>query len=188
MVFRHDATLNLAGLLKHDLVLGNEVHGEGLLMPSPELLKADGLTLFEPLRWELTVRSTGGDDDLFVRGSVAGIALVECRRCLTPVKTPLAVQFIYPMAYRVGSPGLTLLEGRGDDEDLLVFGQPEVDFAVLLTELFAIDLPWAILCKPDCRGLSLDGVNLNDHPEHVTSIPAEPGEASPFGVLKDFKV
>jgi len=188
MVFRSAATLNLASLLKHDLGLGGEVHGDGLLMPSAELLKADGLTLQEPLRWQLTVHSSGGDDDLLVTGSVAGVALLECRRCLSAVKTPLTARFIYPMAYRPGKAELSLLEREGDG-DLLIFGHPEVDFAVLLTQLFAIDLPWAILCQPDCRGLSLAGVNLNEHPD-AASTPAEPDrdKDSPFGILKDLKV
>lgn len=186
MVFRPDATLNLASLLKHDLELGGEVHGDGLLMPSADLLKADGLTLTEPLHWQLTVRASGGDDDLLVTGSVAGVALLECRRCLSGVRVPLTARFIYPMAYRPGKAELSLLE-REVDNELLVFGRPEVDFAALLTQLFAIDLPWAILCRPDCRGLSLDGVNLNEHPD-AASTPAEPDKDSPFGILKDLKV
>ena len=188
MVFRPDATLNLASLLKHDLGLGGEVLGDGLLMPSAELLMADGLTIQEPLRWQLTIRSSGGDDDLLVTGSVAGVALLECRRCLSMVKTPLTAQFIYPMAYHPGQAELSLLE-RKEDGDLLAFGHPEVDFAALLTQLFAIDLPWAILCRPDCRGLSLAGVNLNEYPE-AGSTPVEPDKdkGSPFGILKDLKV
>jgi uncharacterized metal-binding protein YceD (DUF177 family) len=67
---------------------------------------------------------------------------------------------------------------------VLEFAQPLVDFAALLEQLIAIDLPITVLCRADCRGLSIDGVNLNEHPDHV---PAERAatKGSPFDALKD---
>ena len=180
---RQDAILNLASLLKQDLDAGSEVEGEGLLMPEGALLEADGLQLAEPLEWHLSVRSMGGDDDYLLMGDVSGTAVQECRRCLTDVATTLHTDLIYPMEYKVGSGNLTLKEGE-DEEDTLIFGKPEVDFAPLLTQIFAIDLPLTVLCKEDCKGLSLDGVNLNDHPEHETVVQDEQPQ-SPFAVLKD---
>ena len=180
---KQDATLNLASLLKQDPEAGGEVEGDGLLMPSETILEADGLRLEEPLAWHLSVRSTGGDDDYLLIGDVSGTAVQECRRCLTDVATTLRTSLIYPMAYKAGSGNLTLKESE-DDEDTLVFGQPEVDFAPLLAQVFAIDLPLTVLCKETCKGLSLDGVNLNDHPEHEAPVKAQQPE-SPFSVLKD---
>ena len=89
------------------------------------------------------------------------------------------------MNYVPGTTQLTLAElGDGkEDEDLLVFGQTEVDFGPMLIQLFAIDLPLTVLCKESCRGLSLDGVNLNDHPEMVEN--PKSGNPSVFAVLKD---
>ncbi|MEX2502559.1 MAG: hypothetical protein WD336_09300, partial [Trueperaceae bacterium] len=71
-------------------------------------------------------------------------------------------------------------------EDRLTFGRPEVDFAFLLRQLFAIDMPITSLCREDCRGLATDGVNLNEHPDHVPS-DAHPDrtENSPFAALED---
>ena len=183
---KQDATLNLAQLLGGD-VSAYEVEAEGLLMPSEDLLAADGLRLVEPLTWHLTVRSTGGDDDFILEGETSGVALLECRRCLDDAAAELHSNFIYPMLYRPGTEKLMLLENDEDEEDTLQFGKPEVDFAELITQLFAIDLPLTALCKDDCRGLSPDGVNLNDHPEHV-SAKAEADTASPFAALKDFEV
>lgn len=187
MVWRPDAILNLASLLKNDPSSGDEVAEEGLLMPEEALLEADGLRLQDPLAWSLTVRSTGGDDDYLVMGSVSGTAVIDCRRCLTDVPTTLSTDLIYPMVYRPGAEGLALLEGDDDEEEVLVFGRPEVDFAPLLTQVFAIDLPLTALCKEGCRGLSVDGVDLNKHPEHQP--PEEsPQEASPFEVLKNLDI
>lgn len=196
MVSRQDATLNLAQLLKHDPDLDDEVSGSGLLMPSADLQKADGLRLAEPLEWHLTVRATGGDDDLILMGEVSGKAVQECRRCLTDVETLLHTDLLYPMVFRPGrkqegrkGAQLTLQEEREDD-DVLVFNHPEVDFAPLLTQVFAIELPLTALCKEDCKGLSVDGVNLNDHPEHEAAQPAaeRSDKPSPFAALKDLEL
>lgn len=179
------ATLNLANLLSGSPE-SYEVEGEGLLMPEEETLKANGLRLAEPLAWQLTVRSTGGDDDFIMDGSAEGVAIMDCRRCLDDVQVPLATDFLYPMMYRPGKEGLTLLESD-EEEDTLVFGQPEVDFTNLITQVFAIDLPLTALCREDCKGLSTDGVNLNEHPELATPEP-ETKKPSPFAVLKDLEL
>lgn len=181
------ASLNLASLL--DNGAGEyEVHGEGELMPSETILEADGLRLAEPIRWDLTVSSTGGDDDFILEGSAEGVAVMECRRCLDDVPVTLSTKFIYPMIYRPGKEGLTLIETDGDDEDTLIFGKPEVDFTELISQVFAIELPLTALCKEDCKGLSNDGVNLNAHPEHLEAESQQEGTPSPFAVLKDFEV
>lgn len=180
-----DATLNLATLLKFDPELGEEVRGEGEFIPSAELQGADGLRVTSPLNWQLTVRASGGDDYI-LSGSVSGSVTQECRRCLTDVETPVRSSLIYPMVYRPRKGGevLKLLEDD-DEDDTLVFSQPEVDFAPLLTQVFAIETPLTVLCKDDCRGLSLDGVNLNDYPEHAAPVQPERSVPSPFASLKD---
>ena len=101
----------------------------------------------------------------------------------------VAVPLHWELTYRPRKGGevLQLLENN-DEDDTLVFSQPEVDFAPLLTQVFAIESPLTVLCKEDCRGLSLDGVNLNDHPEHAP--PAQPARStpSPFASLKDIEL
>ncbi len=185
MSVQQDATLNLATLLKLDPELGEEVRGGGEFTPSLELQGADGLRIASPLNWYLTVRATGGDDYILT-GSVFGPAIQECRRCLTDVETPVRSSLIYPMIYRPRKGGEVLKLLEDDDEnDTLVFSQPEVDFAPLLTQVFAIESPLTVLCKEDCRGLSIDGVNLNDHPEHAAPVQPERSVPSPFESLKD---
>jgi len=185
MVSRRDALLNLAPLLNRAPGSADEVVGTGLLEPEPELLEADGLVLDGPLTWEVTVRNTGGDDDFIVDGRVSGHAVQECRRCLTEVLTEAQATFVMPMLYLASEEALRLDEVSEDDEERLVFGRPEVDFAQLLAQLFAIELPLTALCREDCKGLSLDGVNLNEHPELEEADRARRDEASPFEVLKD---
>ncbi len=186
MVSRRDATLNLASLLNRAPGSSDEASADGLLLPAAEVLEADGLKLAGPLSWRITVRNAGGDDDFVLDGEVSGSALMECRRCLTETATEARASFVYPMTYVGDEGGLRLDEiGGEDDEDRLLFGRPEVDFAALLAQLFAIDLPLTVLCREDCKGLSLDGVNLNDHPELERQDRERRDAASPFEVLKD---
>ena len=185
MVSRRDALLNLAPLLNQAPGSADEVAGEGLLVPDPEVLEADDLTLDGPLAWEVMVRNAGGDDDFIVQGSVSGTAVMECRRCLTAVPTEARATFLLPMEYRAGEADLRLDEVAEDEEELLLFGHPEVDLAGLLAQLFAIELPITVVCREGCKGLSLDGVNLNEHPELEQRDRERRESESPFEVLKD---
>ncbi len=182
---RPDALLNLAKLILHK-GMEDEVADEGLLMPTEELLEADGLRLATPIHWNLTVRSTGSDEYL-LEGHTTTTALVECRRCLTEVNSDLATEFYYQMVYKPGPAELKLLETNDENDETLIFGKPQVDFANLITQLMAIELPLTVLCKEDCKGLSPDGVNLNEHPEAAPKIE-EPVSESPFAGLKDIKL
>ncbi len=186
MEVRPDALLNLAKLLLHK-GMDNEVTDEGLLMPTDALLEADGLRLASPIHWHLTVRSTGGDDDFLLEGHATATAIIECRRCLTDVPTGIATEFFYQMVYKPGPAELKLLETNDDNDETLVFGKPQVDFAALITQLMAIELPLTVLCKEDCKGLSPDGINLNEHPEAAPKLE-EPVTESPFAALKDIKL
>src|SRR5690554_5761395 len=173
MQSRRDATLNLASLLHHAPGSELEVEAEGLLEPAEELLVADGLRLAGAIAWHVRVINTGGDDDFVADGTIDATAVMECRRCLTDVQVHVGTDFVYPMSYRPSDQPLRLEELEDEEEELLVFGRPEVDFAPLLTELIAIEVPLTALCREDCRGLNLDGVNLNEHPELADDRPPD---------------
>lgn len=163
----------MASLLHHAPGSELEAEAEGLLDPADELLEADGLRLAGPIEWQVRVINTGGDDDFVADGEIAATAVLECRRCLTDVEVDVETEFVYPMSYRPSEQPLRLEELEEEEEELLVFGQPEVDFAPLLTELVAIEVPLTALCREDCRGLNEDGVNLNEHPELADARPAD---------------
>jgi uncharacterized protein len=184
MAVRRDATLNLAALLRNAPGSDDTIEDADELYPTEEMLERDGLRLEGPLHWSLQITNTGGDDDFIVEGEVSGTAVLECRRCLSDAPTEVASSFVYPMLYRPGDPAPLEMVEDDAQEELLVFTQPQVDFAEFLTQLFAIDLPLAVLCREDCRGLSVDGVNLNEHPELDTG-ERRPDRRSPFDALKD---
>lgn len=184
---RPDVILNLSRLIANTPDV-YEVEGEGLFMPSEDLLERDGLRLAQPLKWHMIARGTGGDDDYLLEGNVEGVAIMDCRRCLEQAVVESSSEFIYQMEYRPGKTGLELLEQTEDEDDLLIFGKPEVDFSELIAQVFAIDLPLTALCRDDCRGLSSDGTNLNEHPEHAANDVVADEKPSPFAVLKDIDV
>lgn len=187
MLSSSDAILNLSPLLSSALGSPTEVSAQGLLSPSSELLEADGLRLAAPIEWTINVMSAGDDNDFVLEGSVKGMTVAECRRCLTDVETLVEASFVYPMSYSPSDKPLYLDEwGENEDEDTIVFGEPEVDFAVFLTEMLAIAQPITVLCDESCRGLNLEGVNLNEHPELAPDGNAErPARKSPFEALRD---
>jgi uncharacterized protein len=185
MVSRRDATVNLAALLRHSPGADDDVSAEGALEPDDDALRAIGLRLDGPIEWSLQVINAGGDDDFVVTGDVHGTTVLECRRCLTDVATHVQTSLVYPMRYRPGDATEVHLTEDDAGEDVLEFEQPLVDFAPLIVQVFAIEQPLTVLCREDCKGLSIDGVNLNDHPDHVAD-ERVPEKASPFAKLKDF--
>lgn len=186
MQSRADATINLSALLTHAPGAPLELSEEGLLAPTQELLDADGLRLTGPISWQISVFNAGGDDDFILNGSARATTAMECRRCLTSVVTEVKTSFVYAMEYRPSDKPLFLDEfDTKSDDDLLVFGRPEVDFAAFITQLVAIEQPLTALCKADCLGLNEDGVNLNDFPELApAAVPAE-GTKPLYDALKD---
>jgi len=184
MVSRRDATMNLAALLRHSPGADDDVSAEGALEPDDEVLQALALRLDGPIEWSLQVINAGGDDDFVVTGDAHGTAVLECRRCLTDVSTDVQTSLVYAMRYRPGDATEVQLVDDEAGEDVLEFAQPLVDFAPLLAQVFAIEQPLTVLCREDCRGLSIDGVNLNDHPDHVADERVQE-KASPFEKLKD---
>ncbi len=190
MVARRDALINLASLLRSAPGSDDEVFEEGLLEPGEEAQIADDVHLAEPLEGSLTVRRTGGDDeDFIVDGSVSGTAVLPCRRCLVDVAVDVSAEFLYLMRHRHSdNPAIVLAEDDDVPEDVLEFGHPVADFAPLLRQVFAIDVPLTALCREDCKGLSLDGVNLNDHPEAAAPAAQGTRPPSPFAALEDLNV
>ena len=182
MVARREALVNLTSILRRAPGADDEVVEEGLLEPNADLLTTDALEVVGPLSWSLHVQRTGGDeDDFFLQGEVDGVVRMECRRCLKPVDVSVHAEFLYPMAFRPAQEAELELSEAEDEDDILTFGTPVIDFAPLLVQMLAIEVPLTALCRPDCRGLSLDGVDLNLHPEHAGDVAA--ARPSPFAAL-----
>jgi uncharacterized protein len=176
MVSRHEVTLNLSRLLRNDPHAEGELDAEGEFLPDPQTYSAE-LKIEQPLHYRLSLRNMGAGD-LLLTGHVEGQASMPCRRCLLPVNVESQSDLIYTMEYDPKQEELTLRVDE-DDAEVLVFGRPEVDFALLLTEVFTVDLPLTVACPPGVECQDLARLYGTDH-EHANE------ETSPFAVLKDF--
>ncbi len=175
MYARQDSVLNLSSLLNNSFN-SNEVVGKGLLTPLVDF--SSEATFEEPLSWEITVRNTGGEDNFILTGKVEGKVIMSCRRCLEPVKVTSYSELIYKMVYSPNVNRLELIEIE-KDEEYLVFGKPETDFSEFLMQAFVVDLPITALCKEDCPGIIVEGLETKN---------LAPSNSSPFAVLKDLQI
>ena len=112
-------------------------------------------------------------DTVFAAGRIRGTARVACGRCVGPVDVafdePVRVTFM-PRAQLEADAAAAAAAGADDegaelaedDLDLYPYDGDAVDLEPLVREQFVLAVPFAPLCKDDCRGLCPQcGVDLN---------------------------
>ena len=160
--------------------------------------EAHTLRFAKPAQYSVDVNSLGGDD-MYMQGSFAPTLIMECARCLRDVEVPLKVQLGTLMRYdpSVDQPYLDEAESG---EEVLMFGEPDLDLSGYLAETTLLSAPLSVLHTPECKGLcQVCGHDLNEGPcEHMAQVPVEEiddelgipaGKAhakqNPFTALKD---
>lgn len=170
----HIQSINLSRLMRE----GGSTLASGEVLDTIDL-EREHIALEGPARWKVGVTRLEGEggQEFWLSGEIAGYAVLECRRCLTPTPTPVRAHFQYMLRYQ---PGLSHLEAiEEDDEEILLFGHPDLDLGPLLSEAFALELPYTVLCKEGCKGLCpVCGANLNEvdcghHTKPQTRLAAE---------------
>jgi uncharacterized protein len=108
------------------------------------------------------------DQNIFVRGQVDGWVEVACSRCVGPVKLivsePLAVTYLPHGQVAAVDEELAgdEVEVGEDDIDVYSYEGEEVDLEPLLREQVILAVPFAPLCREDCKGLCpVCGIDLN---------------------------
>lgn len=104
-----------------------------------------------PLRLELLLEALV--DGIHVSGRVAGTAVLECRRCLKEIASPLEVSldevFFYP--------------GEGEPNEVYRVTDEQIDLEPAVRDALMLALPLNPLCKEECRGLCTTcGADLNE--------------------------
>lgn len=105
----------------------------------------------------------------FASGTFKGHLHVACSRCLEPMRISLdeklLVTFMPPGempgedADSAGEDGVEVAEG---DIDVFPFDGEKLDLEPLLREQFVLAVPYAPLCREDCKGLCPQcGIDLN---------------------------
>ncbi len=179
MVWEQEVTVNLSRLLRSDPFAEGEVEASGQFMPDVDPAK-DDFEVLEPLSFHLSVRAVG-DREFLLQGKVRGQAQMPCGRCLKPLEVSWESDLVYSMEFRPGQAELNIRLDEDDDE-VLIFGTPEVDFSVLLTEVFIVDRPLTVAHPkgdPDCEDLA----SIYRQDLEIAS-----SDDSPFAALKDFDV
>ncbi len=103
----------------------------------------------------------------FAAGTFVGSVTVACGRCVDPVKLPiderLMVTFMPPSEIPdeddEAEEGVEVAAG---DLDVFPFDGETIDLEPLFREQFVLAIPYAPLCKEDCKGLCFQcGTDLN---------------------------
>lgn len=113
--------------------------------------------------------------DIVFRGRFQVNAQAECRRCLDPVRVPLAVDFTLDLVRKDELLSLARQAEEDDGEgavaasfdpsqlDELAFSGKRVDLWPAVREQLLLAVPMHALCRDDCKGLcQICGGNLNE--------------------------
>lgn len=102
------------------------------------------------------------EETIVCRGEFKCSSLVECARCLEPVKVDLG-----GLLDIVLEPRKSAYSYEEDDDELDLgvdyYDGPEIDMEPIISEQLALNIPMRVLCDQECKGLcSSCGANLNN--------------------------
>ncbi|WP_034387898.1 DUF177 domain-containing protein [Deinococcus sp. YIM 77859] len=159
------------------------------------------LRFARPAPFDVNVNSLGGNE-MYLQGYFHPVVVMECARCLREVEVPLQLKLGTLLRYdpAVDAP---FLEEAESGEEVLVFGDPDLDLSAYLAETALLAAPLSVLHAPDCKGLcQVCGHDLNEGPcEHSAQVPVEKiddelgnpegtvhARQNPFAALRDLKL
>ncbi len=125
---------------------GERLRFDARIRSDDPLWGGSGLDLANGLEVHLEAMSAGSD--IVVRGTLGGVAAMQCRRCLMPVRVTFEEPVV--MLYRPESDA-----GPDPDEENYTFGERarEVDLTPAIREQALLAAPEYVLCKVSCAGL-----------------------------------
>ncbi|MEF2965271.1 DUF177 domain-containing protein [Paenibacillus sp. M1] len=101
-----------------------------------------------PLQADLRAESAGGGV-VKVTGKLTGKLDMSCSRCLKPLSHE--VDIVFDESFKQSDHPET--ESQDDDEDIQFVAEDQVDLTPYIEEAYLLNLPYAALCKEDCKGL-----------------------------------
>jgi uncharacterized protein len=114
-------------------------------------------------------------EGILVTGAITGTWTVRCARCLTERTQPFSVE-VSELFVPAGT-----VDPDDDEDDRYELADDTIDLDQVVRDVVGVEMPFAPLCRPDCKGLCpICGGNRNDGecPGHETIDPR-------FAVLAD---
>lgn len=186
-------SLNLSKILRG----GGDVTNDGetsLLEYSVETthgVELNTLPLVGEADWR-AIASHVGDNEYWLAGTIRATLKLECGRCLDPVNQDVEARLESLLRFKpsVKTPTRTLTE---DDEEVIMFGDPELNLTALFAESLSLEIPALVKCRQNCKGLCVAcGTNLNlitacvdTRADCPTFGVKEIKRENPFAALKD---
>lgn len=189
--------IHLGSLLR----TSDDAHARGVLdhLDYEQGGEAQVLRFAQPAPYSVDINSLGGDE-MYLQGSFKPTLVMDCARCLRDVEVPLDIQLGTMMRFDP-SADKPYLDAAESGEEVLVFGEPDVDLSGYLAETALLSAPLSVLHTPECKGLcQVCGHDLNEGPcEHMAQVPVEEiddalgvpegtvhaKQQNPFAALKD---
>jgi uncharacterized protein len=119
------------------------------------------IPLASPAQWRVTV-SHVDNNEYWLAGRVRAELNLECSRCLIPVVHPAEARLESLLRFKQNIK-VPKREVTDDEEEVIFFGDHELDLTGLLAEALSLEIPDAVLHDPKCKGLcKACGANLNE--------------------------
>jgi uncharacterized protein len=148
-----------------------------------------------PLKAELELYRTHATE-VVMRGTIKGALGAPCSRCAEPARVemnaPVDMTFVPEEKFMDGAEGGER-EMTADEADVATYREEEIDLEDTLRQQLLLALPYAPLCKEDCKGLCAHcGHDLNQgscscDPNAETGQLPKPGK-DPWAALRNVKL
>jgi uncharacterized protein len=159
-----------------ELAQGRAVETRGELKQDDPVLDGTEVRLQQPVGVQGRLQAIG-DGRFYWQGTARTVAAGECRRCLTPVETPLQLE--------IGALFTQDPDAQDDPDSYPVAPDAtEVDVTPAVREELVLAAPRYVVCRDDCKGICPQcGKDLNAGP--CACAPVTDARWQPLKALKD---
>jgi len=159
-----------------ELAQGRAIETRGELKQDDPVLDGTEVRLQEPVVVQGRLQALG-DGRFYWQGTARTVVAGECRRCLTPVETPLQVE--------IGALFTQDPDAQDDPDSYPVAPDAtEVDVTPAVREELVLAAPRYVVCRDDCKGICPQcGKDLNAGP--CDCAPVTDARWQPLKALKD---
>jgi uncharacterized protein len=159
-----------------ELAQGRAVETRGELKQDDPVLDGTEVRLQEPVVVQGRLQAIG-DGRFYWQGTARTVVAGECRRCLTPVQTPLQVE--------IGALFTQDPDAQDDPDSYPVAPDAtDVDVTPAVREELVLAAPRYVVCRDDCKGICPQcGKDLNAGP--CDCAPVTDARWQPLKALKD---